>query len=88
MVGGPFLKLGHEVDVLNVVTVVLEPIEHLVFDVLIEDEPIRHRSGTGWRERRAVSGFGGGSLVALLNLSHLLGIVVIVRERLVDVRNI
>lgn len=87
MVDGPFPKLGHEIDVLNVVTVVLEPMEHPVFDVLIEDEPIRHRSGTGWRKRRAVSGFGG-SLVALLNLSHLLGIVVIVREHLVDVRNI
>lgn len=50
MVGSPLPELGHEIDVLDVMPVVLKSMEHLVFDGLVEDEPIRHRSGMRWRE--------------------------------------
>jgi len=50
MVGSPLAEFGHEIDVFNVMPVVLKPMKHLVFDVLVEGEPIRHRSVIGWRE--------------------------------------
>ncbi|WP_158600469.1 hypothetical protein [Haloarcula sp. Atlit-7R] len=50
MVGSPFPDFRHEIDMLNVVTIVLKPMKHLVIDVLVEDASIRDRSDIGWRE--------------------------------------
>jgi len=59
-----------------------------VFDVLVEDETVHHRSRLGWCESGSLSGGRGGTLVALLDAAHLLGVAVVVRERFVDVRDI
>jgi hypothetical protein len=47
MGGTPRPELGHEIGMLDIVAVVLETMEHLVFDVLVKNEPIHHRSGLG-----------------------------------------
>lgn len=46
-----FPECGNEVDVFGLVTVVLQSMEYLVFDILVQQQPIRYRSlrCVGWR---------------------------------------
>jgi hypothetical protein len=45
MVVGTFPKFRNEVDVFDVVAVIIESMNHLVFDVFVENESIDHPSG-------------------------------------------
>lgn len=44
MISDSLAEFGHEIDVLNIVPIVVEAVVHLVLDVLVENEPVDHRS--------------------------------------------
>jgi hypothetical protein len=37
--------------VFNIVTIVFEPMKNLMFDIFVENKPIRHPLVLGWRQR-------------------------------------
>lgn len=58
------------------------------FDVLVENEPVDHRSVLRWSDGGQLPHFGDGPLVTLPDALHLIGITVIVGKRLVDVSDV
>jgi hypothetical protein len=76
---------GDPSDVFDVVTEFGEGIDEPAFDVLVRDDAVGHRSAVvGSREDVLATGFDGAS-VSLLGAVHLLGVLVVVGECLVDV---
>ena len=80
--GSEFVDVGHPFDVVPERD---EPCPDLAVDVLVEQQPVAHRSVLGRGQRARLFAH---PLLPALEVAHLLGVVVVVREREGDVTEV